>query len=143
MLTACAACACRAGMFAIIAVLLTLDRVSKDTAERLLGFFNPALNWVQRWLPLFYVPTLVVLPLAVRNIPGEGLPGPCMHACKLLTATSLIPVLTILPLATCNQLGNLPQNPSDVLIQSEVPSPVVMAVPAWLPSCFHHGSMTD
>ena len=60
----------RAGMFAIIAVLLTLDRVSKDTAERLLGFFNPALNWVQRWLPLFYVPTLVVLPLAVRNIPG-------------------------------------------------------------------------
>lgn len=57
-------------MFGIIAVLLTLDRVSKDAAERLLGFFNPALNWVQRWLPLFYVPTLVVLPLAVRNIPG-------------------------------------------------------------------------
>jgi hypothetical protein len=67
-------------MFGIIAVLLTLDRVSKDSAERLLGFFNPALNWVQRWLPLFYVPTLVVLPLAVRSIPGVFLAVSCSAA---------------------------------------------------------------
>ena len=63
----------RAGMFAIIAVLLGLDTASKDAAERLLAFFNPALNWIQRWLPLFYVPTLVVLPLAVLNFPGGWL----------------------------------------------------------------------
>lgn len=60
-------------MFAIIATLLILDRVSKQSAEHVLGFFGPALNWIQRWLPLFYVPTLVVLPLAIRGIPGRFL----------------------------------------------------------------------
>ena len=58
-------------MFIIISTLLALDRCSEDGADRLLTFFNPALNWIQRWLPLFYVPTLVVLPQALEGIAGE------------------------------------------------------------------------
>ena len=58
-------------MFIIISTLLTLERCSEDGADRVLTFFNPALNWIQRWLPLFYVPTLVVLPLALEGIAGE------------------------------------------------------------------------
>ena len=68
-------------MFIIISTLLTLDRCSKDGADRVLTFFNPALNWIQRWLPLFYVPTLVVLPQALEGIAGEphltSSPWPC------------------------------------------------------------------
>ena len=59
-------------MFIIIGTLLVLQEVSKTTAERLQAFFNPALNWIQRWLPLFYVPTLVVLPVAVQGIQGAA-----------------------------------------------------------------------
>ncbi len=58
-------------MFIIIATLLALQEASQKTADRLQAFFNPALNWIQRWLPLFYVPTLVVLPVAVQGIQGE------------------------------------------------------------------------
>ncbi len=54
----------------IMGTLLALDRFSKDGADKVQAFFNPALNWIQRWLPLFYVPTLVVLPQAIQGIPG-------------------------------------------------------------------------
>lgn len=57
-------------MFAIMGTLLALDRFSKEGADKVQAFFNPALNWIQRWLPLFYVPTLVVLPQAVHGIAG-------------------------------------------------------------------------
>ena len=58
-------------MFGIIAVLVVLDLVSKPAAEKLYGFFNPALVWIARWLPVFYVPPLVALPLAVESVPGK------------------------------------------------------------------------
>ncbi|KAH9299766.1 hypothetical protein KI387_031448, partial [Taxus chinensis] len=35
-------------------------------------FFEPATTFIQRWLPLFYVPSLVVLPLAVKGIPASS-----------------------------------------------------------------------
>ncbi|KAI3899821.1 hypothetical protein MKW92_046986 [Papaver armeniacum] len=37
-----------------------------------LSFFAPANLFIQRWLPLFYVPSLVVLPLAVKDIPAAS-----------------------------------------------------------------------
>ena len=60
----------------IMGTLVVLDRVSKPSADKLQAFFNPALNWIQRWLPLFYVPTLVVLPQAVQGIAGMPRPEP-------------------------------------------------------------------
>lgn len=58
-------------MFAIIAVLILASTFSAGAAENAVAFFNPALVWIQKWLPLFYVPTLVALPLAIQGIPGK------------------------------------------------------------------------
>jgi hypothetical protein len=58
-----------AGMFGVFAVLCL---VGDKNADKILRFFNPALSWIAKWLPLFYVPALVTLPLALQGIPGAG-----------------------------------------------------------------------
>lgn len=60
------------GMFCIFAVLVILDSTVPAAAKNLMNFFEPALLFIQRWLPLFYVPSLVVLPLAVKDIPAAS-----------------------------------------------------------------------
>ncbi|GAV69248.1 LOW QUALITY PROTEIN: LrgB domain-containing protein [Cephalotus follicularis] len=57
------------GMFCIFSVLIILDSTIPPAANSLMSFFYPAILFIQRWLPLFYVP-LVVLPLSVRDIPA-------------------------------------------------------------------------
>ena len=57
-------------MFGILAVLIVLDLANKPAAENVYAFFTPALEWVARWLPVFYVPPLVTLPLAVEGLAG-------------------------------------------------------------------------
>ncbi|KAG1354225.1 plastidal glycolate/glycerate translocator 1, chloroplastic [Cocos nucifera] len=59
-------------MFCLFSVLMFLDYVAPSAAIGLTGFFEPATLFIQRWLPLFYVPMLVVLPLAVRDIPAAS-----------------------------------------------------------------------
>ncbi len=61
------------GMLLIIAALSALGAASPRAADRAQQLAAPGLDWVSRWLPLFYVPSLVVLPLAVRGIPGSDL----------------------------------------------------------------------
>ncbi|WCJ29044.1 Plastidal glycolate/glycerate translocator 1 chloroplastic [Euphorbia peplus] len=60
------------GMFCIFSVLIILDSTVPSAATSLMNFFQPALLFIQRWLPLFYVPSLVVLPLSVRDIPAAS-----------------------------------------------------------------------
>lgn len=60
------------GMFCIFSVLVILDSTVPAMAAGLMSFFEPALLFIQRWLPLFYVPSLVVLPLAVKDIPAAS-----------------------------------------------------------------------
>uniref|UniRef100_A0A452YR80 Uncharacterized protein n=1 Tax=Aegilops tauschii subsp. strangulata TaxID=200361 RepID=A0A452YR80_AEGTS len=60
------------GMFCIFSVLLVLDTVAPALAKAFMDFFEPATLFIQRWLPLFYVPSLVVLPLAVRDVPAAS-----------------------------------------------------------------------
>jgi putative effector of murein hydrolase LrgA (UPF0299 family) len=57
-----------AGMFGVFALLCL---VGDSTASKVMGMYAPALNWIARWLPLFYVPALVTLPMALNGIPGE------------------------------------------------------------------------
>ncbi|TXG54236.1 hypothetical protein EZV62_019492 [Acer yangbiense] len=57
------------GMFCIFTILMVLDSTIPAAATTLNNFFQPALLFIQRWLPLFYVPSLVVLPLSIRDIP--------------------------------------------------------------------------
>ena len=56
------------GMAALLAALTALSSTSPSTADALQAAAAPGLDWVSRWLPLFYVPSLVVLPIAVRGI---------------------------------------------------------------------------
>lgn len=60
------------GMFCTFTILLVLDSTIPAAATTLEKFFEPALLFIQRWLPLFYVPSLVVLPLAVQDIPAAS-----------------------------------------------------------------------
>ena len=60
------------GMFCIFTVLLALDSTVPSAATGVMNFFEPALLFIQRWLPLFYVPSLVILPLSVKDIPAAS-----------------------------------------------------------------------
>lgn len=60
------------GMFCIFTILIALDSTVPAAATAVVSFFQPALLFIQRWLPLFYVPSLVVLPLAVKDIPAAS-----------------------------------------------------------------------
>ncbi|KAM6556531.1 hypothetical protein CsatB_003550 [Cannabis sativa] len=75
------------GMFCIFSVLVILDTIVPAAAASVMSFFEPALLFIQRWLPLFYVPSLVVLPLSVRDIPAaSGI------KISLITAYTVFPV---------------------------------------------------
>jgi hypothetical protein len=58
-------------MFGLIAVLV-LAEATRGTAaaDRIAAAAAPGVNWIGRWLPLFYVPSLVMLPLALKALPG-------------------------------------------------------------------------
>jgi hypothetical protein len=60
------------GMLCVFSVLVILDTFVPALAKAFMDFFEPATLFIQRWLPLFYVPSLVVLPLAVRDIPAAS-----------------------------------------------------------------------
>ncbi|KAK3005632.1 hypothetical protein RJ639_017681 [Escallonia herrerae] len=60
------------GMFCIFSILVILDSTVPAAATSLMNFFEPALMFIQRWLPLFYVPSLVVLPLAIQDVPAAS-----------------------------------------------------------------------
>ncbi|MQM10001.1 hypothetical protein Taro_042889 [Colocasia esculenta] len=90
------------GMFCVFTVLTILDSVVPSAAKGLMDFFDPATLFIQRWLPLFYVPSLVVLPLAVRDIPtsaglkiciifiGGWLASLCVAAYTTLTVRNIV-----------------------------------------------------
>ena len=59
------------GMFALIAALaLTEARGGTAAVDRVAAAAAPAVDWIGRWLPLFYVPSLVTVPLALMALPG-------------------------------------------------------------------------
>eukprot|EP00850_Spirogloea_muscicola_P013520 SM000092S24488 [mRNA] locus=s92:212628:215262:+ [translate_table: standard] len=59
-------------MFCIFAALSALDAAWPSAAEAVDGAFTPGIDFINRHLSLFYVPSLVVLPLAVQGIPGAA-----------------------------------------------------------------------
>ncbi|KAL2608846.1 hypothetical protein R1flu_027419 [Riccia fluitans] len=60
------------GMFCIFTSLVLADLVNPEAAAAFICFFQPGIMFIQRWLPLFYVPSLVVIPLAVQGIPTDA-----------------------------------------------------------------------
>jgi len=58
--------------FCIFSVLIILDYVVPFAAVAFEKFFELGIIFIQRWLPLFYVPYLVVLPLSLKDIPASS-----------------------------------------------------------------------
>lgn len=54
-------------MAILIVGLWGSNSVSESGCQSIEAFFKPGLDWIQRWLPLFYVPSLVMLPLSLVN----------------------------------------------------------------------------
>lgn len=105
-------------MFIIVGTLLVLQEASKETADKIQAFFNPALNWIQRWLPLFYVPTLVVLPVAIQGIQGGCLSQATAPRCYS-GAPSIVILLAscmLLPWSCSSQMPNLKDQASDCTV---------------------------
>ena len=62
------------GMFGILGGLWGLSGAGQlSTAQSIVAAASPALKWVGRYLPLFYVPALVVLPLAIESLSASEL----------------------------------------------------------------------
>ena len=109
------------GMAAIFTVLSALSASGNERlADSIVGAAKPALDWLARWLPLFYVPPLVVLPLACRAaaaadltkvglIVGLGMPVSLLFTAKLAVAirslaqTELLPVAPVPPMPPYNR----------------------------------------
>lgn len=56
-------------MFLVVALLMA---VGERNAAAALSWFGPCLAWIAKWLPLFYVASLVTLPLNLSGIAGGG-----------------------------------------------------------------------
>uniref|UniRef100_A0A7S1TNE3 Plastidal glycolate/glycerate translocator 1, chloroplastic n=1 Tax=Erythrolobus australicus TaxID=1077150 RepID=A0A7S1TNE3_9RHOD len=57
------------GMLSIVTVLFSLRAVSPDAADKLAAFFQPGVAFLSKWLAVFFVPVLIVLPLTARPYP--------------------------------------------------------------------------
>ena len=58
------------GMFGVVAVLMV---VGERNATDISIYFSPALNWVAKWLPLFYVSTFCPRRGWVEGVLGGGI----------------------------------------------------------------------
>lgn len=52
-------------------LLLGAMALWEDAGEQLCEWFAPALEWIQRWMALFYAPFLVALPANAASLVGE------------------------------------------------------------------------
>lgn len=68
---------CGAGMFLLLGVMAAWE----DAGDRLSDWFAPALEWIQRWMALFYAPFLVALPANAASLIGEGFLAETSRAC--------------------------------------------------------------
>ena len=62
-----------AGMVGIFITLCGIDKISPKNAEKLSDGLSPSVAFIKAWLPLFFVPPLVVLPLKMHLLNGVGL----------------------------------------------------------------------
>ena len=72
-----------AGLFLVLATLVGLELlVSTTAADAVVQYVSPVLAWVQCWMPLFYAPLLVPLPLTLRHVSGNTLSIQGPHSCS-------------------------------------------------------------
>lgn len=75
------------GLFLILATLVGLELlISTSAADAVVHYVTPVLAWVQCWMPLFYAPLLVPLPLTLRHVPGNTLSIHCPQILSVAVA---------------------------------------------------------
>ena len=62
-----------AAMVGIFLALCDLKKYNADLAEGISARLSPSVSLIKAWLPLFFVPPLVVLPLKMHLLKGVGL----------------------------------------------------------------------
>lgn len=58
-------------MLLVTAALIAIDRADPSMAKTTVQFFSPAVEIIQRWMPLFYTPALVMMSLIGQRIAVE------------------------------------------------------------------------
>jgi len=56
------------GMFIILGGLLAAEVVAPKFVDFAFLLMRPGLDWISRWMPLFFVPTLMIFPLSVVSM---------------------------------------------------------------------------
>lgn len=105
------------GMFTLVALLLI---VGDDIASRIITFYGPALDWIAKWLPLFYVPSLVTLPVAIQvgTWPQQHTNG---YVAQLVILSH--PQVFILPLAHLSTTSHSPHHHTSLTPHDHFESP--------------------
>ena len=62
-----------AAMVGVFLALCDLKKYNADLAEGISDGLSPSVSLIKAWLPLFFVPPLVVLPLKLYLLKGVGL----------------------------------------------------------------------
>ena len=65
-----------AGMLLTIAglcVAKSCGQRASEAVDHLMEFYEPLRNWVARWMPIFFVPSLIALPRAAADIATESM----------------------------------------------------------------------
>lgn len=58
-------------MLLVAAALVAIDRADPGMAKTTTQFFGPAVEIIQRWMPLFYTPALVMMSVVGQRIMVE------------------------------------------------------------------------
>jgi putative effector of murein hydrolase LrgA (UPF0299 family) len=90
-----------AGMLAVIGALVlakALKGPSGKAADAVVDFFGPLRDWVARWMPVFFVPALIALPLSTAQFAASDLVK-LAQVTGLGWISSLLVVVIVLKLA--------------------------------------------
>ncbi|MEW5304814.1 MAG: hypothetical protein WDW36_007398 [Sanguina aurantia] len=79
------------GMFLLVAVLTV---IGSEKAQHISNFFTPTLEWIAKWLPLFYIASLVTLPAGLKGVSGEELGKIFLILCFGMVGTLLFTAQT-------------------------------------------------
>jgi len=62
-----------AGMLVVFGGLVAMDRVNPASADKLYSLVNPGAKYLTLWMPIFFAPNLITLPLAPPVAPSDML----------------------------------------------------------------------
>jgi len=101
------------GMFLLIALLSAAEAaLGTPAVDAAAAAAAPAVDWIGRWLPLFYVPSLVVLPLALSSLPGSLLAKLLALLIVGWAATLVVAALTTVQIRKVTRVDLLPAPPA-------------------------------